>query len=64
MGFEAGTTAVSGRDLFPLEDKPLPLQYGVWKSGPELLEKIGQFNCAEDVIGIIYPFKKSMSSVL
>lgn len=41
MGFEAGITAVSGRDLFPLEDKLLPLQYGVWKSGPELLGKNG-----------------------
>lgn len=59
MGFEAGITAVSGRDLFPLEDKLLPLQYGVWKSGPELLRKMGQFNCTEVVIGISIPLKKS-----
>lgn len=59
MGFEAGKTAVSGRDSFPLEDKLLPLQYGVWKSGPELLEKIGQFNCAEEVIGISIPLRKA-----
>lgn len=59
MGFEAGITAVSGRDLFSLEDKLLSLQYGLWKSGPELLEKMGQFNCTEEVIGISIPLRKA-----
>lgn len=63
MDLKLGKQQSGGRDSFPLEDKLLPLQYGAWKSGPELLEKIGQFNCAEEVIGISTP-KKSMSLCL